>query len=608
MATSPDAGSEDQLREIARVAYADMLHDHERNHLYECAIQKTIRRLIEKKQATGVRVVDIGTGTGLLSMIAVRSGGHAVSVKAFDSCPPIADCARKIIAANGYESQIMVTTGRGEDGRMEETEEAADLLITELFDTELIGEGAIPVYRSALTHLCVRGCQSVPSKGQIWIQLLASPFLTEFNQFNHPLHLQLSDGSGIRLNIPEQWIKCPGSDHLHDFQVNQLRPGVHFSPCSEPQKAFEFSFTDIEGLQNEEEVIMSISLKRDVRLSELAILFWWDLHMDEEAEFLLSTRPKFSGSGTADLSHAWREHWIQAVYYPSFSRDAQLQKSELLQLRCHHDEYSFQFSAEPNVGTGCCCGIHNVISRSRLKFLNQWSFLEKQLEIILKILSNSSSDPISSFLYIGSASYLPLVVAKRFPDKRISYFSDRRSDPFFQEFADANDLSLTASGSDVKLDGTFVLMEPYVDTADLPVDVMSLFDFQSLSLLPPDRSLINRVVVKCLPVQFNHLWKTQAPVGPKVLGFDVSHFDELIQSASKCVDESVESYALWEYSARSLCHKSTVLFDLNWQFLTTERSVKTTGTLDMEQSHIIGEFGGRRSGGKRVVASVLQAN
>src|SRR5579862_2785078 len=71
--------------------YFPMVHDHPRNAAYEMAL----RRVVKPDSC----VLEIGTGTGLLAMIAARSG--AAEVVTCESNPFVADAAREIIARNG---------------------------------------------------------------------------------------------------------------------------------------------------------------------------------------------------------------------------------------------------------------------------------------------------------------------------------------------------------------------------------------------------------------------------------------------------------------------------------------------------------------------------
>lgn len=84
----------------------------------------------------------LGTGTGLLSMMAAKCG--ADSITACEAFKPMSECCLKILASNGVADKIKVIPKRsteitvGEGGDMEQR---ANILVTEVFDTELIGEG-----------------------------------------------------------------------------------------------------------------------------------------------------------------------------------------------------------------------------------------------------------------------------------------------------------------------------------------------------------------------------------------------------------------------------------------------------------------------------------
>lgn len=128
----------DYHQEIARSAFADMLHDTERNQKYYMAINAAIKKMhSENKKAN---VLDIGTGTGLLSMMAVKCG--ADSVTACEAFKPVAQCAKQIMKANGFADQIKLIAKNSLDlkvGSLGDMKERANILVTEVFDTELIG-------------------------------------------------------------------------------------------------------------------------------------------------------------------------------------------------------------------------------------------------------------------------------------------------------------------------------------------------------------------------------------------------------------------------------------------------------------------------------------
>lgn len=72
----------------------------------------------------------------------------------------MAECARKGLKENGFEEKVKLVPKRStelEVGPGKDLEMRANLLVAELFDTELIGEGAIDTYRHARDCLLTVG-------------------------------------------------------------------------------------------------------------------------------------------------------------------------------------------------------------------------------------------------------------------------------------------------------------------------------------------------------------------------------------------------------------------------------------------------------------------
>ena len=163
----------DYQQELARAAFADMLHDSERNKLY----YEGLKSAIDMKRALGqpVHVLDIGTGTGLLSMMAAKLG--ADSITAIEEFRPMANCAEKIIAENGFQDKIKLVRKRSTSvqiGPGLDMERRCNILVTEVFDTELIGEGAISTFNHAHEHLLTKDCLTIPTGASVYCQLVSS--------------------------------------------------------------------------------------------------------------------------------------------------------------------------------------------------------------------------------------------------------------------------------------------------------------------------------------------------------------------------------------------------------------------------------------------------
>ena len=74
----------------------------------------------------------------------------------FQAFQPMAECAKKVISENGFEDKIHLIPKRSTDltvGTPGDLKHRANILVTEVFDTELIGEGAISTFQHALRCL-----------------------------------------------------------------------------------------------------------------------------------------------------------------------------------------------------------------------------------------------------------------------------------------------------------------------------------------------------------------------------------------------------------------------------------------------------------------------
>ena len=130
-----------------------MMGDASRNDAYQAAIARAV---------PGRRVLDIGTGSGLLAMMAARAGAKQVTT--CEEVPLIAERARDIVALNGLSDRVTVlnkrssqlTTGVG-------IAERAEVLITETFSAGLLHEAVLTTVEHAHAQLLVPGAILIPA-------------------------------------------------------------------------------------------------------------------------------------------------------------------------------------------------------------------------------------------------------------------------------------------------------------------------------------------------------------------------------------------------------------------------------------------------------------
>lgn len=138
-----------------------MLRDRARNADYRRAIDAVARDRV---------VLDIGTGSGLLAMMAARAG--AAHVYACESEPMLAATAREIVAANGFADRITVFAKHSRElDRVRDLGGGVDLVISEIFGPDLLNEGVLPSLDHARAELCAPGAAFLPEAAALRVAL-----------------------------------------------------------------------------------------------------------------------------------------------------------------------------------------------------------------------------------------------------------------------------------------------------------------------------------------------------------------------------------------------------------------------------------------------------
>jgi type II protein arginine methyltransferase len=196
-------------REIDRIAaeafslcipawYFPAARDNARSAAYDAAIRRAVR--------PGMRVLEIGTGTGLFAMMAARAG--AADVVTCESDPRVADVARDVISRNGYSDRIRVIARNSTELDADaDLGGPADLLISEIISVHMLDEARRQVIRHAAESLLRPGAQLIPARATALAALAEDPEadyhrmdaaagfdLTPFNRFAAPRYIA-SDGA-----------------------------------------------------------------------------------------------------------------------------------------------------------------------------------------------------------------------------------------------------------------------------------------------------------------------------------------------------------------------------------------------------------------------------
>ncbi len=152
---------------------------------FEClADTDRTMRLIEAVEAAvrpGDRVLELGTGTAILSLAAARAGAEAVD--AYELSDSMAAMARRNVAANGYSSTIQVL----EDDVTSCTFSGPyDVVIAELISVGLVEELLVPAMNNLIGQgVLAPDVRVIPASQSTFVELVEADF--NFHGFEMPM-------------------------------------------------------------------------------------------------------------------------------------------------------------------------------------------------------------------------------------------------------------------------------------------------------------------------------------------------------------------------------------------------------------------------------------
>ena len=158
-----------------------MLADEVRMDAYRSAIAARVR--------PGMRVMDLGTGTGILAMWAARAGAEVVAVEPHE----VITVAERLAIANGLGDRIGFVQG---DARAISLDTPVDLVVTECMGNFFVTDEMQPVLRDLRRHLAPGG-ETMPRSISLHLAAATLPLWRELSFWESPI-----DGFDVTAALP----------------------------------------------------------------------------------------------------------------------------------------------------------------------------------------------------------------------------------------------------------------------------------------------------------------------------------------------------------------------------------------------------------------------
>ena len=299
-----------------------MIADSTRNGCFERAIAAALAACSHDERA---HVLDIGSGSGLLAMMAARAGARRVT--SLDMVPAMAAVARHIVAANGMDGVISVLNKKSTDLSADEMGGRASTLVCELVDNELLGEGTLTSIADARRRLLTQGARIVPRGGALYAL---------------PVSMRVPSRAGLdlaELGLFYADAAFREGSYSNDGRKAQLlERGAEWEPLGPPIELFDFDWqsSPIETLTASRIAEVGFTAAASGTLN--AFLLYFRLHCDASASNVLSTGP----DDVPDPPSGPPTHWDQSIRY--LACGVELRAGDAVDVVARHTDVSVQLA------------------------------------------------------------------------------------------------------------------------------------------------------------------------------------------------------------------------------------------------------------------------
>ena len=283
-----------------------MLNDKQRNLAYKEAITRAIGEGYDI-------VLDIGSGSGILSMFAVQAG--AKEVYACEMSKTMYEVSHDVLAANQMEDAVKLVNKKSTDIEVgTDIPKHVSLVVTETLDCGLLGEGILATVQHAWEYLLsppvwnpscdIRRnpdtksrrshCRVIPAGAVVHAVAITSEAIR--NQSRSTRSVCGIDLSSLYL-IGGEELECKTSladsenclDHVEPYTTECLKTLKNgYTPLTDTFQVAKYNFNEPESLASEGDLHFEVPVTQTGHLD--AIAMWFELRLDDMTS--ISTGPE----------------------------------------------------------------------------------------------------------------------------------------------------------------------------------------------------------------------------------------------------------------------------------------------------------------------------
>ena len=181
-------GAEWVRSQLVPLWHVPMMNEPERNQAYFDGLKSVV--------TPDKLVFEIGTGSGLLAMMSARLG--AKKVVTCEAVSLVARTAAKIVERNGFKEQVTVLAKPSQQVQLgADLPEQADVLVHEIFSSELLGEHVLPAIEDAKQRLLKPGGVIMPRSASIMIALVGGDEIAQNSHVTEAFGFDVSEFNAI---------------------------------------------------------------------------------------------------------------------------------------------------------------------------------------------------------------------------------------------------------------------------------------------------------------------------------------------------------------------------------------------------------------------------